>query len=101
MKVAYRSSYDDRHVDRSGAIAVGGTSQLASPVTQDRCYMFFQNLSTGDLWLNYGGPATAGAGSIRIPPGAVATEEGNFVTTEEVWILGATAGQAFTFKEAR
>jgi hypothetical protein len=94
-------SVDDRFIDRSGTIAVGGTSQVVSPKFSDRCYFFFQNISTGDLWLNETGPAVIGvAGNIRIAAGDDLEWAGTFVTNGPINVIGAVGGQAFTCKES-
>jgi len=87
--------------DRSGTIATGGTSQQLAPVNANRSYLFVQNLSTGDLWINFTAPATQGQGSIRIPANPASfVMESSYIIQEPVTIVGATTGQAFTCKEA-
>jgi hypothetical protein len=98
MRTSWRGSDYDAHQDYSGTITSGGASQLQVAANNDRCYFFFQNQSSGDLWVNWGLPATLSQPSIRVPAGAVLTEEGNFVSTENVYVIGATTGQAFCCK---
>lgn len=102
MKVAYRSSVSDALTDWSGTIAAGGAQQQLSPKNNDRCYFFLQNLSNADLWFTASNTPPANLppnnGWIRLSAGADATEEGNFVTSEQFWIWGSTTGQAFTCK---
>jgi hypothetical protein len=86
-------------VNRSGSIAVAGTAQNLMPVNATRSYLFIQNLSTGDLWINELGTAAAAAPSILIRPYA-AYESGLNVPTTAFSIFGATAGQAFSAREA-
>lgn len=102
MRLQWASTFRDEAVtDRSGTIAVGGVSQQVCAREPQRAYATIQNISSGDLWLNTTDPAAIDTpGSFRLPPGSVWTEEGNFVTVETINIIGATAGQAYTAKEA-
>ncbi len=86
--------------DRSGTITNGGQDQQLLAVNDDRRAWSIQNLSTSDLWFNdTGGSATAGAGSNRVPPGALYESVENFATSKAVRIFGAVTGQAFSCKE--
>lgn len=86
--------------DRSGTIAAAATSQQIAAANGARRYLRVQNLdAVADLWVNLGAAANAGAGSLRLAPGAVLTFDGSFVPTQAVNVLGATAGAAFTAKE--
>lgn len=86
--------------DRSGTITTGGTSQQLAPSFPNRSYLFVQNLSTGDLWINFTTVATTAQPSIRIPPNPAAfVMESDYISGEVVNIVGATTGQAFTAKE--
>jgi hypothetical protein len=88
--------------DRSGTIATGGTSQLVAPDNSsvgERTYLLFQNVSDTDMWINSGGVATAGAGSIKIVAGSGFTWDAGFVPTGILHVLCATGGKAFTCKE--
>ncbi|SRR5712692_10062 len=100
MRLANKSSVFDQLVDRSGTITSGGTSQQLMPKNADRFYLFFQNISTGDEWLNHTTAAQIGvAGNIRVRPGETFAMEGSYLTGESWNIIGATTGQAFTSKE--
>jgi hypothetical protein len=101
MRVAAKSTFGDTFTDRSGTITIGGVSQSLAPDRKDRTYLFFQNLSGSELWVNFGAApiASAAAGSIRVPAYAAFSLEGNFVSTEAIAIFGAITGQAFTCKE--
>jgi anti-sigma factor ChrR (cupin superfamily) len=62
--------------------------------------MFFQNNSTGDIWLSTVGTAAATQPSLWLPPGAYV----EYLTTQmtpnaAVSIFGATTGQSFTARE--
>lgn len=84
--------------DASGTITAGGTSQQLMASNASRAYLFIQNLSTGNLYINFTTAASAGAGSILLLPNASYVLEGFFQDTEAVNIYGATTGQAFTAK---
>lgn len=86
--------------DRSGTIAVGGTSQEMAAANAARRYLFVENVSAADLWIDFGSDAEASQPSILIPTRAAFVMEGSFISTQAVNIIGATTGQAFTAKEA-
>jgi hypothetical protein len=85
--------------DRSGTITTGGTSQQLAPSNATRKYLLIENLSSGDLWINFGVAAVAGQPSLKIPAGAALTMESGFVSNQAVNVLGATTAQAFAAKE--
>jgi hypothetical protein len=86
--------------DHSGTVTSGGTSQQVMPANKARVSLFFQNLSSGDLWVDFGGNAVLSQPSIRVkstdPP---LVFERNFVPTGSVHVYGATTSQAFVAKE--
>lgn len=84
--------------DRSGTITLGGTSQQAAAANASRRYLLIQNVSTGDLWVNFGTAAVVGQPSILIK--ANGAYEPVFIPTGTVNIIGATTAQAFAMKEA-
>ena len=86
--------------DVSGTITAGGTSQVLQAAQITRKYIMIQNLSSGNLYLNFTSAATTGEGSYELLPNGVFTMEGNFVSNEAINIIGATTGQAFTAKVA-
>lgn len=86
-------------VDKSGTITTGGTSQTLS-TAKSRHYLFIQNQSSANLYINFTTAAVAtGQPSIMIPPQGSFVQEGLFVSSEQVNIIGATTGQAFAAKE--
>ena len=100
MRISNKSTVYDTFLDVSGTVAVGGTQQALLGKNPDRFYLFFQNISTGDLWLNHTSPAQVNvAGNIRVRPGEVFSMEGSFVTAEPWNVIGSSSGQAFTCKE--
>lgn len=85
-------------VDRSGTIATAGTSQQVAAANAARNYLMFQNVSTGDLWLNFGTAATAASPSIRVQANQQLVWD-TFVPVGAVFVLGGTAGAGYTAKE--
>lgn len=85
--------------NRSGTITTGGTAQELAPAAAYRRYLLIQNLSAGDLWVDFGTDAVAASPSVKIPSGSVFVMEGSFVSADSVSIIGATTGQAFVAKE--
>lgn len=85
--------------DRSGTITLGGTSQTLMAANASRKYLLVQNVSTGDLWFNFGVAAVINQPSIRLSTGDSFVMESNFISTQAINIIGATTGQAFSSKE--
>jgi hypothetical protein len=85
--------------NRSGTVTAGGTAQTPMAANLVRKAWFFQNNSTGDLWISFVGTAVATQPSVKISPGGVAQSAGGFVSTQALSVLGATTGQAFTLWE--
>lgn len=85
--------------DRSGSVTVGGTAQQIMAANPARKGMAVQNLSTGDLWINTIGTATAGAGSFKISSGVYWESPFGGAGIGACSLLGATTGQAFTARE--
>ena len=85
--------------NRSGTLTTGGVSQQLAAANAGRKYLFVQNLSAGDLWLNFTSAASAGGSSIKLQPNVGFEMSGDFVSTEAVTLFGATSGQAFVAKE--
>lgn len=85
--------------NRSGTITTGGTAQTLAAANANRRYLFIQNLSSSELWINFTTAAAQSQPSIRLDAGASFTMEGSFVSTELISIIGSTTGQAFSAKE--
>lgn len=90
---------DGTLVDRSGTITAGGTAQTLAAVNSTRRYLFIQNVSTSDLWINFTTAAAQTQPSFKLIPNSSFVMEGAFITSEAVSIIGATTGQAFVSKE--
>lgn len=88
--------------DASGTVTAGGTAQQALAGKQYRRYLILQNVSTGDLWVNFGVVAVANQPSLRIPVGGACEFSMllGVVPNAFVSVYGATTGQAYTCKEA-
>lgn len=86
--------------DRSGTVTVGGTAQQLAPANTSRKYLFIQNNSSGDLWINFGANATTAQPSVKVEAGANFFWESSFVPSSSISVIGATTGQTFTAKEA-
>ena len=86
-------------VNHSTTITLGGTAQDLMDANIGRRYLFIQNISTGDLWINFGVTAVADQPSIKIPAGASFVMEGTVVFGDLISIIGATTGQKFVAKE--
>lgn len=85
--------------DGSGSIAVAATAQDVFSANSGRNYLLIQNVSTADLWVNYGVTAVADQPSIKLEAGASIVFECGFIPTGRVSITGATLGQKFVAKE--
>lgn len=89
--------------DGSGTITTGGTSQQARPQNLGRQFLFIQNVSTADLWVNFGVAAVQNQPSIKLTPNSAvefSLGASGLVPTASVNIVGATTGQAYVVKEA-
>jgi hypothetical protein len=91
--------YNGTFTDGSGTITTGGTSQQIFGTNGSRAYLLIQNLSTGNLYINFTSAASAGSGSILLLPNSSYVMESSMTSTEAVNIYGATTGQAFTAKQ--
>lgn len=86
--------------DRSGTITTGGTAQQVMAASANRRYLFFQNVSEIDLWINYGATnAVANQPSIKVGPDGSMVLEGSSISGERVSVFGTTTGAAYTAKE--
>lgn len=85
--------------DRSGSLVAANIAQQLMAANINRRYLFIQNLSTVDLWINFSAPAIAGQPSLKLPPNSGFAMEGTFVTTEAVSVIGTVVGQTWCAKE--
>ena len=84
--------------DHSGTVATALTSVSAVIGQPNRTYLFLQNLSTGNMWVNFGAAATAGSGSIKLLPNGGAYEMFGVCSTDEIFVLAESAGSEYTLK---
>ena len=86
-------------LDLSGVIAAGGTAQdlvSASPIPLGALRIQVQNLDSSEsLWVCEDGVASAGPGSISVPPGAL-YESPYGSTSTTVSIFSTKTGHQFT-----
>lgn len=87
-------------LDGSGTITAGGAAQQIFAARPNRIYLFVQNLSAHNLYVNLGAVATGGAGSIILVPNGSIVYENAFVPNGLVSIYGATTADPFTAKQA-
>lgn len=83
--------------NRSGTITAGATAQQLMAANASRRGWWFQNNSSGDLWLDETGTAVASQPSLKIPAGGY--YEPPVVSLGSISIYGATTGQAFSARE--
>lgn len=88
--------------DRSGTITTGGVAQTLALGDGTRRGLSIQNVSSGDLWVNVYGTASATAGR-KIAAGdeyVWSMQQGSgSIPVNAVSIFGATTGQAFAAEE--
>lgn len=82
-------------VDHSGAVSQGNVSQLVMDRNPERQFLLVQNTSSGDMWLGIGQNAQAGSPSVKLAAGQGLLFD-QFVPTDAVYVLSATAGATFT-----
>lgn len=81
-------------IDKSSTITTGGEDQILAAANPLRKGIEFYNNSTGSLWINVIGTATASGGSIEVRAGGYWSPPICPVTA--ISIFGATNAQAFT-----
>lgn len=85
--------------DRSGTIAAPAAAQQLAPANLTRRWLFVQNNSLNDMWLNFGVDAVASQPSILIAAGGSWESSPAFCPSTSVSIYGTLLGDAFTAKE--
>lgn len=91
------SDFNSIGVSRSGAITLGGTSQVLAAANSARRGLCIQNISAEDMWVNPFGAvaAAATAGSYKIVTMGFLT----IPTSGAVAVVAATTGSKFTANE--
>lgn len=82
-------------VNKSGSITTGGTAKVLAALNASRKSLTIQNTSTGDLFINEHGTATANGNSFILEPKASA----NIQTRNAISVLGMTTGQTWAATE--
>ena len=83
----------------SGTIAVGGTAQVVSVANDSRRFFLLQNISDTDMYVGVGVTPTVGTGLLIAKNGGTLTCD-SFVPVEEIQVICATTGKAFTSFES-
>jgi hypothetical protein len=87
--------------NRSGSITTGATAQSVAVANTNRKYLFFQNISAEDMWINFDGTAAvADQPSILFPTKTSMTWNADFCPTGAISVIAATTGSKFVCKEA-
>jgi len=86
------------YTDASSTITLGGTAQALLVANASRTGVSFMNISDTDMYLNPTGTATTGAGSFLIRAGGTYVTDHGAKDSQEISILCATTGKAFTCK---
>jgi hypothetical protein len=77
----------------SSTITTGGVSQQLFPANAHRRQGYFQNQSSGDLFIEQG--TTASAASLKVPAGVSVVLEKSDDPASAWSVFGATTGQAY------
>lgn len=85
--------------DHSGSIAAGATAQSLMSSNASRKYLFIQNVSDTDMWINFGTTAVADQPSIKVEAGTAFAMESAFVSTQSISIICASISKKFVAKE--
>jgi hypothetical protein len=83
----------------SGTITAGGTAQVVSEANDSRRFFLFQNISDTDMYIGVGVTPTVGTGLLLAKNGGTLTCD-SFVPVEEIQVICATTGKAFTAFES-
>ena len=86
----------------SGTITAGGTSQQIAAFDPRRHYFSVQNLSSEDLWVDFGTAAVADQPSYKVESGQIGQWElsARELICRSISIIGATTGSKFTAKDS-
>lgn len=83
------------------SVTIGTTATTVMVANGFRFGWKVKNDSTGDIWINFDGAATAapGGGNIKIPAGGYMSSEPGFVETGAMSAIGSAAGLNITARE--
>jgi hypothetical protein len=97
----YVKPYNASILDNSGAITTANTAQQILTYQFGRRYLFFQNLSSSDMYIGLGvtAPTVGGSGAIWVPAnGGTFTMEGSFCSADYLQVICGTATAKYTCK---
>src|SRR3972149_3148872 len=87
--------------NRSGTLTAASVAQQIMAANLNRKYLLVQNVSSGNMWINFNTNANLNQPSILLLAGGGSFDsEGSAIITDSVSIIGATIGQEYTAKEA-
>jgi hypothetical protein len=87
--------------NRSGSIATGATAQAVCAANPNRSFLFFQNISAEDMFINFDGvTAVADQPSILLPTKTSLIWDGPFIPNGAISVIAATTGSKYVCKEA-
>lgn len=86
--------------DYSDSTTSGGVSQQAAPNKQDRSFLLVQNLSSNEMWIDFGQDAVADA-CYNVPAGGSFSFERRRLpeVTKKVHILSSGAGDKYIMRD--
>ena len=99
QRVAVDEVVNAASTDRSGTIAAGGLAQVLMPANNARRGFAIQNQSTGDLWINTLGTATASQPSLKVAAGVYYETPPSHAPSGAISVFGATTAQSFYARE--
>ncbi|MGL6296764.1 MAG: hypothetical protein ACRC3K_10220 [Plesiomonas sp.] len=82
----------------NATITTGGASQVIAPANPARQKFVIRNISSADIWFNYGTAAGANIGQ-KLAAGESWTEPPGVCDVQSINVWGATTGQQFSFKQ--
>jgi hypothetical protein len=84
----------------STSITAGGTAQTPLVANPVRTYLFFQNTSSADLYINMFGGSASPTNGILVPSKQSYENPAHFCPTGALSVFGATSGQSFVIVHA-
>jgi hypothetical protein len=84
----------------SSSIVTGGTVQVPLVGNPARNYLFFQNTSSADLYINMFGGSASPTNGILVPSKQSYENPAHFCPTGGLTVFGATSGQSFIIVHA-
>ncbi len=84
--------------DLSGTIVTPDTSTLLAPADTSRTWYLIQNLSSANIWINFGAAATGGEPSILLAAGQGLTSDPTFTPSSAIYGYAVTANAQYALK---